>query len=254
MGVLNVTPDSFFDGGRYLDAPVAVARGRELVAQGADLVDVGGESTRPGAAPVAADEELARVIPVVETLAAEVRVSVDTSKPEVARAAVAAGASLINDVSATLAPIAAECGVGIVLMHMAGTPRTMQDHPHYDDVVGEVEAFLLARAASAHAAGVAEVYIDPGIGFGKTVAHNLALLAATRRLASHGEPVLVGTSRKSFLGALISPPGAPPAGIDARFEGSLATATFAMAEGASIIRVHDVRACAQAAALTGEAA
>jgi dihydropteroate synthase len=253
MGVLNVTPDSFFDGGRYLDHATAIARGRQMIAEGADIVDVGGESTRPGAAGVSEDEELRRVIPVVEALAGDVRVSIDTTKGGVARRAVAAGASMVNDVSASLEIVAAETGAAFVAMHRVGTPLDMQDDPRYDDVLAEVAAYLAARAALATAAGVQEVWIDPGIGFGKTLRHNLRLLAGIPELVSIGYPVLVGTSRKSFLGRITGAPGAggplrPP---EDRFEGSLATATYAMASGASAVRVHDVAATVQAARLVG---
>ena len=247
MGVLNVTPDSFSDGGRYLDVDAAVAHGLRMVAEGADIVDVGGESTRPGAAPVDGDVERSRVVPVIAALAPEVRVSIDTRKAAVAEAAIAAGATLVNDVSATLWPVAAAAGVGWVAMHMRGTPETMQREAHYDDVVGVVRAFLTARAAQAREAGVDEVWIDPGIGFGKTRAHNLALLRGLGTLAAIGEPLLVGTSRKSFLGELAG--GAP---ADDRLEGSLATAVWSMTQGAAMVRVHDVAPTVQAARLLGE--
>jgi dihydropteroate synthase len=248
MGVLNVTPDSFSDGGRYLDADAAIRRGLELVAEGADVVDVGGESTRPGAEPVGEDEELRRVVPVVEALAPHVRVSIDTRKAAVAEAAVQAGATLVNDVSASLHRVAADGGVGWVAMHMKGEPRTMQDAPRYDDVVGEVRDFLLARAAAAREAGVEEVWIDPGIGFGKTVEHNLSLLRHLRRLTTAELPVVVGTSRKGFLGRVT---GEAPA--DDRLEASIATAVHAMLNGARMVRVHDVKATVQAARLVGAA-
>ena len=176
MGVVNVTPDSFSDGGRFLDPDVAVAHGRELARQGAAVVDVGGESSRPGASPVPEAEELRRVLPVVRGLVPHVRVSIDTVKPAVAAAAVEAGASLLNDISGALGPLAAELGVGWVAMHMQGTPATMQKDPRYDDVVAEVHGFLAERASAARRAGVEEVWVDPGIGFGKTLGHNLALL------------------------------------------------------------------------------
>lgn len=259
MGVLNVTPDSFSDGGSWARPEEAIARGRDLIAEGADVVDVGGESTRPGAEPVDEATELARVLPVVEALAPLVRVSIDTTKPAVARAAVAAGATLVNDISASLHEVAAECGVGWVAMHMQGTPRTMQQAPRYDDVVAEVAAFLGARAEAAEAAGVGEVWLDPGIGFGKSVAHNLALLAGLDRLVALGRPVLVGTSRKSFVGRLAAAsdarrPGAPipdpdtlePVAVGDRLEGSLATATWAVLQGARMVRAHDVLATVQA--------
>ena len=212
MGILNVTPDSFSDGGSGSSRTGPSSGPSEMIAEGADIVDVGGESTRPGAEPVPVDEELRRVVPVVEALAGKVRVSVDTTKEEVAEAAVAAGATLINDVSASLWPVAARHGVGWVAMHRKGTPTTMQHDPHYDDVVAEVAGLLFERAATARAAGVDEVWIDPGIGFGKTVDHNLDLLGCLADLVATGYPVLVGTSRKSFLGALAPVPGAagPP--------------------------------------------
>ena len=246
MGVLNVTPDSFSDGGRWLDPDAAVAHGLAMVAEGADVVDVGGESTRPGADPVPVDEELARVLPVVEALASHVRVSIDTRKAEVAEAAIAAGATLVNDVSASLAPVAAAAGVGWVVMHMKGDPRTMQDSPAYDDVVAEVRAFLVQRAS---AAGVEEVWIDPGIGFGKTLEHNLALLAHLGDLVATGFPVVVGTSRKSFLGRLTATPDGRPAPVDDRVEASVATAAWALHAGAAMVRVHDVRQTVEAARL-----
>jgi dihydropteroate synthase len=252
MGVLNVTPDSFSDGGRHDDPEQAVAHGRRLAAEGADWVDVGGESTRPGAAPVALDEELRRVLPVVEALAADgLAVSVDTRKPEVARAAVAAGARMVNDVTASLDHVAAELGVAWVAMHAQGDPTTMQDAPRYDDVVAEVGDFLEARAAQAQAAGVPEVWIDPGIGFGKTAAHNLALLAHLDELVATGWPVVVGTSRKAFLGRLLGASDGldAPVPTDDRLEGSLATATWALASGAGMVRVHDVRATRHAVAV-----
>ena len=247
MGVLNVTPDSFSDGGRWLDPEAAVARGLEMVAEGADVVDVGGESTRPGAAPVDEAEELRRVVPVIGALAPHVRVSVDTRKAVVAERAVEAGATLVNDVSATLDGVAAAAGVGWVAMHMRGEPGTMQRSPEYGDVVGEVETFLAARAERARAAGVEEVWIDPGIGFGKTARHNLALLRRIGRLVATGYPVVVGTSRKSFLGLLTAGEGNVPAPVDDRLEASLATAVWAMDQGVAMVRVHDVRATVEAA-------
>jgi dihydropteroate synthase len=262
MGVLNVTSDSFSDGGLYVDREAAVRRGRQMVAEGADIVDIGGESTRPGASAVPPDEELHRVLPVVEALSGEVRVSIDTTKASVARAALAAGASLLNDVSSSLAAVAAEHGAGFVAMHRRGMPTDMQLNPHYDDVVGEVRRYLERCVTQARAAGVTEVYIDPGIGFGKSVRHNLQLLAALPQLVATGVPVLVGTSRKAFIGHLGvggSPDGrvgeVPPLGTDDRLEGSLATAVWAMACGVAVVRVHDVAATVQAAGLfTGAAA
>jgi dihydropteroate synthase len=244
MGVLNVTPDSFSDGGRYLDPELAVAHGLALVAEGADVVDVGGESTRPGAGPVDEAEERRRVVPVIEALAPSVRVSVDTRSAAVAEAAVAAGATLVNDVSASLWPVAAEVGAGWVAMHMRGEPVTMQEAPRYDDVVAEVGAFLQERAARARAAGVEEVWIDPGIGFGKTLEHNLALLRSLDRLVAGGVPVVVGASRKGSLGQLTG--GAP---VHDRLEASVATAVWAVEQGAAMVRVHDVAATVRALAL-----
>ncbi|MCB0976846.1 MAG: dihydropteroate synthase [Acidimicrobiales bacterium] len=242
MGILNVTPDSFSDGGLHDRPSAAIAHGRRLIAEGADVVDVGGESSRPGASAVDEDTELERVLPVVEALASDVRVSVDTAKPAVARAAVAAGATLLNDVTASLAPVAAELGVGWVAMHMQGEPRTMQIDPRYDDVVSEVLGFLVERAAAARAAGLREVWVDPGIGFGKTQAHNWALLAALPSLVEAGFPVVIGTSRKTFLGALTaSADGATdPAPTDDRLEASVSTAVRAVLDGAAMVRVHDV--------------
>jgi dihydropteroate synthase len=249
MGVVNVTPDSFSDGGRFLDHAAAIARGRAVVAEGADWVDVGGESTRPRAEPVSADEELLRVVPVIEALAHDgVAVSIDTRKAEVARAAVAAGARMVNDVSATLGEVAAEAGAGFVAMHMLGDPRTMQNEPHYDDVVVDVRDFLVERADAARAAGVTDVWIDPGIGFGKTLDHNLALLANLDVLVDTGYPMVVGTSRKTMLGTLAAradPAGAVPPTSD-RLEGSVATAVWCLWQGAAMVRVHDVAATVRA--------
>ncbi len=270
MGVLNVTPDSFSDGGLYDSFERAVAHGLEMVAQGADVLDVGGESSRPGAEPVPLEVELARVVPVVEALVAApavvargVRLSVDTVKPDVARAAVAAGASLVNDISASLWEVAATSGAGWVAMHKQGEPRTMQDDPHYGDVVAEVRAFVLARATRARDAGVGEVWVDPGIGFGKTMAHNLSLLRHLPELVRAADDagcagVVVGTSRKRFLGLLAAAGGAgagsQPAPVADRLEGSLATAAAAMVAGAGMVRVHDVAATVQVARLYGPAA
>jgi len=254
MGVLNVTPDSFSDGGRYLRPADAVAHGHELIAAGADVVDVGGESTRPGATPVAVDEELRRILPVVEALAASVRVSIDTTKGPVAEAAISAGATLVNDVSGALWPTAAERGVGWVAMHRQGSPADMQRNPSYGDVVAEVRGALLDLVGRARAAGVEEVWADPGIGFGKTAAHNLALLGHLGALvadagAADAAGVLVGTSRKSFLGTFADPGATDMLATDERFEGSLATAVWAMTQGVGMVRVHDVVATRQAALL-----
>jgi dihydropteroate synthase len=248
MGVVNVTPDSFSDGGLYLDPEAAIAHGRELAAEGAAILDVGGESTRPGAAPVAADEELRRVEPVVAGLAgAAEAISVDTSKAAVAAAALDAGASIVNDVTALrgdpeMAALVADRGAVVVLMHMAGDPRTMQVNPEYDDVVAEVRAFLAERLAAAVAAGIDEsrIWLDPGIGFGKTPAHNFELLRGLPELASLGRPILVGTSRKSFIGR------ADGSGADERLGGTIATSILAATAGASVLRVHDVREMSQA--------
>ena len=249
MGVLNVTPDSFSDGGLYLDHSAALKHGRRLIDEGATVVDVGGESTRPGADPVGADEELKRVLPVVEGLANEVRVSIDTRHEEVARVAVAAGATIVNDVSAGLGSVAADLGVAWVAMHMLGDPRTMQEHPHYDDVVTEVRDYLVDRAEKARADGVQEVWIDPGIGFGKTTGHNLEILANLRYLVETGWPVVVGVSRKRFLGELTAASDGVvgPTATDDRREGSVALATWAYAQGVDMVRAHDVRATLDAA-------
>jgi dihydropteroate synthase len=242
MGILNVTPDSFSDGGRFRDSGHALDHARMMIADGADIIDIGGESTRPGAAPVALEDELARVIPLVEALAGGgAIVSVDTVKPGVMRAAIAAGAEMINDVRALQQPGALEAvargGAAVCLMHMRGEPRTMQADPRYDDVVREVREFLLARASACAAAGIARerIVVDPGLGFGKTVAHNLALLRGLDTLAATGFPVLAGMSRKSTLGAITG------RDVTARLAGSIAAALSAVAHGASIVRVHDVR-------------
>jgi len=249
MGVLNVTPDSFSDGGLYLDHSAALEHGRRLIDEGATVVDVGGESTRPGAGPVGVDEELRRVLPVVEGLAAEVRVSIDTRHEQVARAAVAVGATIVNDVSAGLGSVAADLGVAWVAMHMLGDPRTMQEHPRYDDVVTEVRDYLVDRAEKARADGVEEVWIDPGIGFGKTTGHNLEILANLRSLVDTGWPVVVGVSRKRFLGELTadSDGSLEPTTVDDRLEGSVALAAWAYAQGVDMVRAHDVRATLDAA-------
>lgn len=247
MGVVNVTPDSFSDGGRYLDADAATAHGVELVRDGAEILDVGGESTRPGAEPVGVEEELRRVVPVVEGLAGTATVSIDTSKAAVAEAAIEAGATIVNDVTALrgdaeMAGLCAERGVGVVLMHMPGNPRTMQDDPVYDDVVGEVKAFLAERVEAAVAAGVAEerIWLDPGIGFGKTLEHNLELLRRLGELRELGRPLVVGTSRKSFIGRVDG------SGVEDRLGGTIASSILAAAEGADVLRVHDVAEMAQA--------
>jgi dihydropteroate synthase len=251
MGVVNATPDSFSDGGRYLDPQAAVAHGRLLVEQGAQMLDVGGESTRPGAAAVPADEELRRVLPVVEGLVSTgATISIDTSKAAVAAAALDAGASYVNDVTAFrgepgLAGLVAERGVDCCVMHMLGTPRTMQDDPRYDDVVSEVKAFLEERLAFAIAEGIAEerVMLDPGIGFGKTVAHNLELIRRLDEIVAIGRPVVFGVSRKSFLGKLT---GRAPGD---RAVATAAANVLALERGASVFRVHDVPATLDALAV-----
>jgi dihydropteroate synthase len=254
MGVLNVTPDSFSDGGLFLDPDAAVARARQLAGEGADLIDIGGESTRPGAEPVAEPEELDRVIPVIERLAEtlEVPISIDTSKSTVARAALAAGASFVNDVTALagdpgMAEVVAESGAQVCLMHMKGEPRTMQEDPRYDDVVSEVRAFLEQRLAFAVARGIPEqrIWLDPGIGFGKTLEHNLELIRRLGELVAIGRPVVVGASRKRFIGALTG------RAEGERLAGSLAAAVIALERGASMLRVHDVAATRDALLVAG---
>jgi dihydropteroate synthase len=245
MGVVNVTPDSFSDGGLFLDAGAAVQHGLELAAEGASILDIGGESTRPGAEPVSSEEELRRVLPVIDGLVssgAGSRVSIDTSKAEVASAAIAAGATLVNDVTAlrgdpSMADVVAGAGVDCCLMHMLGEPRTMQEDPRYDDVTDQVKAFLEERLAFAVAAGIAEerVMLDPGIGFGKTAAHNLELLRRLDELVAIGRPIVIGTSRKSFLGRITGRDD--PA---QRLPGTIATNVIAYERGARVFRVHDV--------------
>lgn len=242
MGILNVTPDSFSDGGAYADIPVAVERALQMVEEGAHLIDVGGESTRPGASPVDAETEIARVVPVIEAVRAEcpVTISIDTSKPEVMRAAVSAGAGFINDVRALREPGALEAavalGVPVCLMHMLGQPRTMQLAPAYQDVVTEVIEFLRNQAEVAENAGLsrANLVFDPGFGFGKTLRHNLQILNSLERFTELGSPVLVGISRKSMIGAIVDQP------VEARTSGSIAAAVICALKGASIIRAHDV--------------
>ena len=251
MGVLNVTPDSFSDGGRFARLPLALERAREMVAEGAAIIDVGGESTRPGALPVGVEEELRRVLPVVEALAAElpVPISVDTGTPKVIREAVAVGAGLVNGVLALRVPgaleAAAAAGVPVCLMHMQGEPGTMQASPRYDDVVGEVVRFLEERVAACEAQGIprSRILLDPGFGFGKTLEHNLRLLHRLDRVAAVGLPVLVGMSRKSMFGALLDAP------VHRRLYGGLAAAVVAVMRGARVVRTHDVRATVEALAV-----
>ncbi len=245
MGILNVTPDSFSDGGRWIDAGAAINRGRELAGIGADIIDVGGESTRPGAAPVDAIEELERVVPVIEALAAEgIVVSIDTNKPSVAVAAVDAGAEIVNDVTGLSNPAMIEAcsdtGVGVVIMHMLGDPRTMQLDPTYEDVVADVAGFLRYRTGEAVSGGIdiSRIVVDPGIGFGKTIRHNLALLDGIERIGG-GRPVLIGASRKAFLGSILEQAGRPGSSKD-RDRATGATTALAIEKGAAIVRVHDV--------------
>jgi dihydropteroate synthase len=248
MGVVNVTPDSFSDGGLYLDPEAAIAHGRKLAADGAGILDVGGESTRPGAEPVDEAEELRRVVPVIEGIAeVEAEISVDTSKAAVAAAALDAGATIVNDVTALrgdseMAALCAERGAAVILMHMLGEPRTMQADPRYEDVVVDVRAFLAERLEAAVAAGIAEerVWLDPGIGFGKTAAHNMELLRRLGELRELGRPLVVGTSRKSFIGEVDGSPA------DQRLGGTIASSVLAAAEGAEVLRVHDVAELRQA--------
>jgi dihydropteroate synthase len=259
MGVVNVTPDSFSDGGRFSDTAGAVTHALRLVDEGAAIVDIGGESTRPGAPAVSIDEELRRVIPVIEQLRARVAVpiSIDSRHAQVMRAALAAGADMVNDVQALQGPealrVVADCGAGICLMHMQGDPRSMQQAPHYNDVVTEVRDFLAARVAACRAAGIEEerIAIDPGIGFGKTRAHNLEILSKLQAFTALGRPIVIGVSRKSTIGALTGRP------VTERLAGSIALATLAAARGAAIIRAHDVAATVDAmrivSAMRGEA-
>lgn len=240
MGILNVTPDSFSDGGRWNDERAAFAHGCELFEDGADVVDVGGESTRPGAEAVSVDEECARTVNVIRRLSQYGRVSIDTRKPVVAHAAIAAGATMLNDITGSLSSIAADHDIPWIAMHMQGTPEMMQHNPQYTDVISEVRDFLLRAAEQAKRDGVREVYIDPGIGFGKTVEHNLALLHNLHAFTSTGYPVVIGTSRKSFLG-IVTSTGEEPASVSDRLEASLATAAWCALQNVAMIRVHDVR-------------
>jgi dihydropteroate synthase len=261
MGIVNVTPDSFSDGGAFLETDAAVAHGLELVGEGAEILDIGGESTRPGADPVLGEEELRRVIPVIEGLAAagtKVQISIDTSKAKVAAAALAVGASLVNDVSAfrvdpEMAGMVADRGAECCLMHMLGEPRTMQREPRYGDVVDEVKAFLEERLKFAVGEGVAEerVLLDPGIGFGKTVAHNLELLRRLDELTALGRPLVIGTSRKSFLGRIAADATGltEPLKARQRLGGTLASNVLALERGASVFRVHDVAPVREALAV-----
>ena len=262
MGVVNVTPDSFSDGGAFLQTDAAVAHGLELVGEGAEILDIGGESTRPGADPVSTEEELRRVIPVIEGLVAagtKAQISIDTSKAKIAQAALGAGASLVNDVSAfradpAIAGLVADSGAECCLMHMLGEPRTMQRDPHYaGDVVDEVKAFLEERMRFAVREGVSEerIMLDPGIGFGKTVAHNLELIDRLAELAELGRPIVIGTSRKSFLGRIAADAAGLAEPLDAqhRLAGTIATNVLALERGAEVFRVHDVAPVREALAV-----
>ncbi len=251
MGILNVTPDSFSDGGRYVAVPAAVQRAMEMIAEGAAIIDVGGESTRPGAEPVTVDEELRRVIPVISRLRSEsdTPISVDTSTPQVMRAAAAAGATMINDIRALGRPgalmAAAETGLPVVLMHMKGEPRTMQDAPHYDDLMAELLAFFAERIARCTAAGIsAQIFLDPGFGFGKTPVHNLTVINRLDVLAQLGRPIVVGLSRKSTVARVLE-------GVsEDRMFGSIGGAVMAVVRGASVVRTHDVGPTVQALRMT----
>ena len=253
MGILNVTPDSFSDGGQFPDVQSAVDAAMRMAKQGAEILDIGGESSRPGSAPVSEAEELRRVLPVIEALAGKVKVaiSIDTLKPEVAKAAIAAGASIVNDIGANRTEegmwrLVAETGAGYVAMHMQGTPQTMQARPHYQDVVAEVMAFFEERLDRLRRCGVSEeqVIFDPGIGFGKTLEHNLQLLGSLQRFQRIGRPVLLGVSRKSFMGKLLGTE------VDERLPAGLACASLATADGIAMIRVHDVPETVQAVRMT----
>ena len=253
MGILNVTPDSFSDGGRYLDVDHAIAYAHQMVEDGADIIDIGGESSRPGALPVSIDEELARVLPVIEDLANRTAtlISIDTYKSAVARRALQAGAHIVNDITALgdveMARVVAEMDAGLILMHMKGVPRTMQRSPVYHDLIDEVQTFLRQRVDKAQAEGVCpdQIMIDPGIGFGKTAEHNIEILRRLDAFRSLDKPILIGTSRKSFIGRLLNLPNP-----DDRLEGTAATVAWAIAHGADVVRVHDVKAMCQVAQMT----
>jgi dihydropteroate synthase len=246
MGVVNVTPDSFSDGGLFLDAKAAIAHAKQLVIDGADFIDIGGESTRPGSAPLSVKEELQRVIPVVTRLVRElsVPISIDTYKPQVAEACLKAGAHLLNDITGlanpTMVALAAEYEVPVIIMHMKGTPKTMQEHAMYHDLIGEINTFFQERVAVARTGGVKNVILDPGIGFGKTLEHNLLILKHLDAFMTHGWPILVGPSRKSFIGTITGLPAQD------RLEGTIAAVAVAVMNGVHIVRVHDVRQCKRA--------
>ncbi len=251
VGILNVTPDSFSDGGKYFDPTSAILKGLEMFSDGATIVDVGGESTRPGATPISVAEEIRRVVPVIEELSRHGRVSIDTFKADVAVAAIRAGASQVNDISSLLHEVAANFGVGWVAMHMKGTPANMQSNPIYEDVVEEVISYLSDKIVIAQKLGIEEIYIDPGIGFGKTLEHNLQILASLSRICELGVPVYLGTSRKSFLGKLIAEVEGDDVPPNDRLEGNLATIAWATSVGVSALRVHDVKSTCDYLRLAG---
>src|SRR5574341_1509904 len=255
MGVINVTPDSFSDGGRFFQAEQAIEQGLRLAQEGADILDIGGESTRPGSEPVSLEEELKRVIPVIEELSNQVRIpiSIDTYKAEVARKALQAGAAIINDISALrfdadMVKVAREFGCPVILMHIQGTPRQMQENPAYQDVIGEIEAYFRQQIAYARQSGLddSQLIIDPGIGFGKTLEHNLEILRKLSSFQELGRPILVGVSRKSFIGKILNLP------VEERLEGSLAAMAHAILQGANIVRVHDVKESVRVARIIDE--
>ena len=254
MGVLNVTPDSFSDGGKYYNKRKAIARAIEMAGQGADIIDVGGESTRPGARDVSGEEERSRIIPVIEAISKRLKVpiSVDTRKAKVAEAAIMAGAAIVNDISGLkydpgMARVAAEYGASVIVMHMKGTPRNMQRSPRYNNLISEIKSGLRESIKIARDAGIKEknIIIDPGIGFGKTVGHNLEILNRLDEFKDLGKPICVGTSRKSFIGRILN-----SRDTDGRLAGTIATCTVAIMRGANILRVHDVKEAAEAAAIT----